>query len=631
MAIGDGYTLTATFAGLNPASRGGLSVRPTTTTAAGALLLAAPVPDYLDVQDFDGLSPGTLPNGTNGLTISPAGGQVDVVQVPSAADRSARLIRTSTSGSTSLSRGFSPALTGLVTVEANVMRDDPYVSGNNWFGVPYIRGTAGVNAISVAFTRDTIVAYSGASTVTVGSYELGRWYHVRTVIDVVNQRFDLYLDGEAVLTGAAFRAPLDGVAQIDYYANSSNYGSVHLDDLRVAQGVGLLPADAALLTLHTDYGVPLARPDGGYMLDVPAGVAAVQVTATARSPFARSVRIGDATTAGPRATGRVTLGDTGTQTTVVVTAEDGSPQSYPLVIRRPSATLDTSLSDLRVDVGTLEPAFAPDVFTYTLAVPEERDRLVVTPTPRNPRATVTAAGGTSPGTVGIGVGTTDIPIRVVSEDGTADATYTITVTRPGPQLPQDGAAVPPGAGLLSSTSGWTTGLHDGTYDVVMNLWWGSNGSVFVLYENGTEIARTAPVSNGSAAQRTAVPIRDRANGRYVYTGELRNQAGRTATTSVTVTVTDASPGKAMLTADNWDHDGDYTVAANLWWGTNATGYRLYENGVLVDTQELVAATPARQHIGTALGDRAPGAYTYVAELTNAAGTTRTEPLVVVVR
>ena len=50
-------------------------------------------------------------------------------------------------------------------------------------------------------------------------------------------------------------------------------------------------------------------------------------------------RIGDVTTAGPRATGRVTLGDTGAETTVVVTAEDGSSQSYPLVIRRPSGAM----------------------------------------------------------------------------------------------------------------------------------------------------------------------------------------------------------------------------------------------------------------------------------------------------
>jgi hypothetical protein len=627
---GDGYTLTATFPGLNTASQPGLSVMPATTTAARALLLSTPVPDYLDVHNFDAIPAGTLTTGTNGLVVSPAGGRVDVVEVPSAVDHSARLTRTTNSGSTSLQRNFTPALTGLVTVEAQVMRDDPYASGNNWYSVPYIRGTNGVNAISLAFTKNTIVAYSGAGTVTVGAYKLGRWYHLRTVIDVANQRFDLYLDGAKVLTGAAFRAPMDGVAQIDYYANSSNYGSVHLDDLRVSQGVGLLPDDAGLLTLATDHGVPTARPGGGYLLEVPATVTAVAVSATARSPFARSVGIEETVTAGTRATSRIALGDTGAHVAVVVTAEDGTAVSYPLEIRKPSLAVDTSLSGLVVDVGDLEPAFAPDVLAYSLTVDEQTSRVTVTPTVTNPRATVTVAGGPSPGTVAVPAGTTDIAVLVVSEDGTANATYTITVTRPGPQLPQDGATTVPGGGVLSSTSGWATGLHDGTYDVVMNMWWGSNASVFVLYENGVEIARSTLTPAGSAAQRAAVPITGRANGSYVYTGELLNQAGRTATTSVTVVVKDAAPGKPVLSDDNWDHNGDYTVATTLWWGTNATTIRLYENGVLVDTQDLVAASPARQHAATAFTERPAGSYTYVAELANAAGTTRSEPLVVVV-
>ncbi len=628
--IGAGYTLTAAFPGLNPASQAGLSVAPATTTAARASLLSTPVPDYLDVQDFDGVPAGPLANGTNGLTVSPAGGRVDVVEVPSAADHSAKLTRTANSGSTGIQRNFAPALTGLVTVEATVMRDDESGSGNNWYGVPYIRGTNGTNAISLAFTKNTIVAYSGASTVTVGAYERGRWYHLRTVIDVVNQRFDLFVDGARVLTGAAFRAPMDGVAQIDYYANSSNYGSVHLDDLRVSQGVGLPPDDAGLLTLTTDHGVPTARPGGGYLLDVPAAVTEVEVVATARSPFARSVGIGETVTGGSRATGRATLGDTGAEVTVVVTAEDGTAASYPLRIRKPSAALDTTLRRLTVDAGELEPAFAPDVFAYTLTVAEQTSRVTVTPTATNPRATVTVAGGASPGTVAVDVGTTDIPVRVVSADGTADATYTITVTRPGPQLPQDGATTAPGQGRLTSTSGWATGLHDGSYDVVMNMWWGSNASVFVLYENGAEIARSTLTPAGSAAQRAAVPITGRANGSYVYTGELRNQAGRTATASVTVVVRDAAPAKPVLSADNWDRDGDYTVAANLWWGTNATTIRLYENGVLIGTQDLAAASPARQHAEQAVTGRPAGTYTYVAELANAAGATRSEPLVVVV-
>jgi hypothetical protein len=180
---------------------------------------------------FDALPTGPLANGSDGLTVSTAGGAVAVVAVPSASDKSVRLTRTTNSGSTSVSQSFGPPLTGTVTVETNVMRESAYDSGNDYFAIPYIRNSSGLNAVSVAMTKNTIVAYSGGTLVTVGSYTPGRWYNVRVVISTATQAFDLYLDGALVLDNSAFRNVLAGVAQIDYYANSSNYGSVVIDDV----------------------------------------------------------------------------------------------------------------------------------------------------------------------------------------------------------------------------------------------------------------------------------------------------------------------------------------------------------------------------------------------------------------
>ncbi|GLL03778.1 right-handed parallel beta-helix repeat-containing protein [Dactylosporangium matsuzakiense] len=182
---------------------------------------------------FDTLPTGPLANGTEGLAVSTAGGSAAVVNVPSATDKSVRLTRTTNSGSTSVSQTFGPPLTGTVTVETNVMRESAYVSGNDFFAIPYIRSSSGLNAVSVAMTKNTVVAYSGGTLVTVGSYAPGRWYAVRVVISTTTQTFDLYLDGALVLDNSAFRNPLTGVAQIDYYANSSNYGSVVIDDVAV--------------------------------------------------------------------------------------------------------------------------------------------------------------------------------------------------------------------------------------------------------------------------------------------------------------------------------------------------------------------------------------------------------------
>ena len=76
---------------------------------------------------------------------------------------------------------------------------------------------------------------------------------------------------------------------------------------------------------------------------------------------------------------------------------------------------------------------------------------------------------------------------------------------------------------------------------------------------------------------------------------------------------------------------DYTLTTNLWWGTNATEYTLYENGTVVDQQTLAAATPAAQKASTSFADKAPGTYRYTAVLGNAAGSTESKTLVVKVK
>jgi hypothetical protein len=86
-----------------------------------------------------------------------------------------------------------------------------------------------------------------------------------------------------------------------------------------------------------------------------------------------------------------------------------------------------------------------------------------------------------------------------------------------------------------------------------------------------------------------------------------------------VRVTDAGPGTPVLSSDSRRGADDYTVTMNLWWGTNGSTYRLYEDGVLIDAQSLVEATPAAQRASTPLTDRAPGVHVYRAELENALG------------
>lgn len=189
----------------------------------------------------------------------------------------------------------------------------------------------------------------------------------------------------------------------------------------------------------------------------------------------------------------------------------------------------------------------------------------------------------------------------------------------------------PGKPVLSHNNGHQTGLQGSDYTVSMNMWWGNNGNQFKLYENGKLIStKTLPDATPSA-QSVKIDITGKKNGTYVYTGELINAAGSTSSDPLTVTVTNASSGQSVLSHDNWDGDGNYSITMNMWWGTNATRYDLYENGALVDSQALQAHTPSAQSAVSSFTGKAKGTYEYRAILSNASGETASSTITIQVR
>ncbi len=197
--------------------------------------------------------------------------------------------------------------------------------------------------------------------------------------------------------------------------------------------------------------------------------------------------------------------------------------------------------------------------------------------------------------------------------------------------PSDDETEAPAVGYLSSDSGWSDGLHDGTYEVRWDMWWGANASRVVLFENGEEIASQDLVADGPSAQHAAFPIEGRLDGEYEYVLEATNSQGTTTTAHLTVTVTDAAPGIPFLHHDNYgDGDGDYTVIADLWWGTNATSWELREDGEVIATGDLSADTPSAQHVEVTVSGASIGEHEYVMVFSNAAGSTESVPLTVVV-
>ena len=117
-------------------------------------------------------------------------------------------------------------------------------------------------------------------------------------------------------------------------------------------------------------------------------------------------------------------------------------------------------------------------------------------------------------------------VNELGEGERSAATASVTL----PEVPSDdGAKTAPGKAVLSSNDGWDTGLKDGTFQVTMNLWWGENGSLFKLYRDGELVAKVPLTMMTPGAQRAVVDIAGLANGTYVFTGELVNSKGTTAT------------------------------------------------------------------------------------------------------
>ncbi len=196
-------------------------------------------------------------------------------------------------------------------------------------------------------------------------------------------------------------------------------GNNNLQSLTVSQG-SLSPTFTASRTSYT--------------VDVASTVSTVTVTATLQDTNASMTVNGQGTSSGQART--ISLDGAGSSTLIpiVVTAPNGSQNTYIVTVRRAAPGGNSNLQNLTVSPGPLSPAFTASRTSYTVDVASTVSTVTVTATLQDTNASMTVNGqGTSSGqarTISLnGPGSsTPIPTVVTAPNGSQN-TYIVTVNQ----------------------------------------------------------------------------------------------------------------------------------------------------------------------------------------------------------
>ncbi|MEK3910176.1 cadherin-like beta sandwich domain-containing protein [Paenibacillus sp. FSL H7-0331] len=170
-----------------------------------------------------------------------------------------------------------------------------------------------------------------------------------------------------------------------------------------------------------------------YTNDVAYPVSSLNVTPTIADNTAVLKVNGNTVTSGSGVTIPLNVG--ANTITVEVTAQDNSTKTYTVTVNRAAPSNNADLSDLILDQGSLSPAFASGIISYTNDVGYLVSSLNVTPTIADNKATLKVNGNEATSgnavTVPLNVGANTVMVVVTAQDNST-RTYTVTVNRAAP-------------------------------------------------------------------------------------------------------------------------------------------------------------------------------------------------------
>ena len=277
---------------------------------------------------------------------------------------------------------------------------------------------------------------------------------------------------------------------------------------------------------------------------------------------------------------------------VLSTAQDGSTTStYTITITRTAAATVSSLSNLVISSGTLEPSFASGSTTYTASVSNATTSMTLTPTATNTFATMqirlssgsytSISSGVASGSLALSVGANTINVLVTAQDLTT-TTYTLTVTRAtvAPTVdtsPSDVSTTYGSAATFSvSSTSNDAGALSYQWQVSVNA-----GSTYANVSSGSGYT-TASYSTGSLAmadsgKKYQVIVTNTLNAVTASATStaatlMVNKASQsiTATISPTTTTYSGSAYRAVLTLSNSGSSGTGAVTYAVTNGTSTT-------------------------------------------------------------